>query len=178
MPDNFFATEVLGIHQDHKDPLFPSLKTLILSGYRFDTFEEAYFNAFNMSNLRTLQLRNCIASQELLGAISRQTITLNLKSLELTIDGTCYHQFPCSVASAARSIADFLNCFQGLEDLFLLLPLYLEWDVIASGIMNHRSTLKRFVVHERVIINDDGDDDIFPQGIQVCDGRILWYPFK
>lgn len=60
-------------------------------------------------------------------------------------------------------IVRFLASFQGLEDLFLLLTKPLEWHLIANSIVNHQSTLKRLVLHDR-----DRPEN------EVVDGGIPW----
>lgn len=86
MPDNFLATEVLGIESDWNEVLFQTLETLQLVGVAFAPFANEFVHSFNMMNLSTLQLRNCPSSLELLGALLEQGVTLKLKSFELVID--------------------------------------------------------------------------------------------
>jgi hypothetical protein len=77
-------------------------------------------------NLTTLQLRNCPASPELLGTVLEQGITLKLKSFELVIDWNCLYHYQAFDKAQAEVILWFLDSFQGLEDLFLLLAQPLE----------------------------------------------------
>lgn len=63
-----------------------------------------------------------------------------------------------------KELFSFLKKFQGLRDLYLLIPGAVEWASIGQGILNHKSTLRRLVMHER-IFEVDGD---------VCDGEIIW----
>jgi hypothetical protein len=146
-PVNFFATTILGIQPNQENVLFQSLETLLFSGVAFSPFENELSHSFNMMNLSTLQLRNCPGSLELLGALLEQGVTLKLKSFELAID--LLHSYQYSAKMQAEVIRRFLNSFQGLEDLFLLLTQPPKWYLIVDSIMNHQSTLKRLVVHER-----------------------------
>ena len=57
-----------------------------------------------------------------------------------------------------------MDSFKGLEDLFLLLTQPLEWYLIANSIVNHQSTLKRLILHERDT----------PKG-EIADGGIPWH---
>ena len=163
-PDNFFATRVVGIESDQNKVLFQSLKTLLLVGVAFAPFEYEFGHSFNMMNLSTLQLRNCPSSLELLGALLEQGITPKLKSFELIIDWDCLHHYSNFDEVQTEVIFRFLASFQGLEDLFLLLTQPLEWYLIANSIAHHQSTLKRLVLHERIISNGE-----------VVDGGIPWY---
>jgi len=163
-PDNFFATSILGIQPDQDSVLFQSLETLLLTGVAFSPFENELGHSFNMMNLSTLQLRNCPASLELLETLLEQGITLKLKSFELAIDWDCLHHYQDFDEARTEVIFRFLDSFQGLEDLFLLLTQPLEWYLIVNSIGNHRSTLKRLVVHERDT----------PKGA-VVDGGIPWH---
>ncbi|KFY03358.1 hypothetical protein V490_00205, partial [Pseudogymnoascus sp. VKM F-3557] len=166
MPDNFFATEVLGIESDRNEVLFQSLETLQLVGVAFAPFANEFGHSFNMMNLSTLQLRNCPSSLGLLGALLEQGVTLKLKSFELVIDWDCLHNYRYRVYDEQAQtdvIVRFLASFQGLEDLFLLLTKPLEWHLIANSIVNHQSTLKRLVLHDR-----DRPEN------EVVDGGIPW----
>lgn len=166
-PDNFFATNILGIQPNLENVLFESLETLLLTGVAFSPFENEFAHAFNMMNLSTLQLRNCPASLELLGTLLNQGVTLKLKSFELAIDRDCLHHYGDFNEVDTEVIFRFLDSFQGLEDLFLLLTQPLEWYFIANSIVNHQSTLKRLVVHER-----DTRKSV------VVDGGIPWHNSK
>jgi hypothetical protein len=148
-PDNFFATSILGVQPDQEIVLFQSLEALQLTGVAFSPFEKELSHSFNTMNLTTLQLRNCPASFELLGAILEQGITMKVKSFELAIDWECLHHYQDFVGGQEDVVYRFLDYFQGLEDLFLLLTQPIEWYLVANSIVNHQTTLKRLVVHER-----------------------------
>lgn len=121
-PENFFATGILGIKPGRELHVFESLKSLRLVGVAFSPFENELVYAFNMTNLSTLQLRNCPASLELLHTILNKDITVKLKSFELAIDWDCLHHYGDFEDLHAEVIFRFLASFQGLEDLFLMLP--------------------------------------------------------
>ncbi|KFY02907.1 hypothetical protein V490_00369 [Pseudogymnoascus sp. VKM F-3557] len=137
-----------------------------VSSVNFAPFANEFGHSFNMLNLSTLQLRNCPSSPELLGALLEQGVTLKLKSFELVIDWDCLHNYRYRVydkQALTEVIVRFLASLQGLEDLFLLLTKPLEWHLIANSIVNHQSTLKRLVLHDRDRPKND-----------VVDGGIPW----
>ncbi|OBT45574.1 hypothetical protein VE00_03492 [Pseudogymnoascus sp. WSF 3629] len=98
---------------------------------------------------RQKKLRNCPSSLELLGDLLEQGVTLKLKSFELVIDWDCRHHYGDLDEVPTEVIVRFLASFQGLENLFLLLAQPLKWHLIANNIVNHQSTLKRLVLHDR-----------------------------
>ncbi|KFY04005.1 hypothetical protein V490_00029 [Pseudogymnoascus sp. VKM F-3557] len=144
--------------------MFQSLETLLLVGVAFSPFGNEFGHSFNMMNLSTLQLRNCPSSLELLGALLEQGITPKLKSFELVIDWDCLHHYTDFEEEQTEVIFRFLVSFKGLEDLFLLLTQPLEWYLIANSIVNHQSTVKRLILHERDT----------PKG-KIADGGIPWH---
>jgi alpha-L-rhamnosidase len=80
--------------------------------------ENELVHAFNIINLRTLQLRNCPSSLELFGSIINRDITVKLKSFELAIDFDNVHHYGASKEMYTEVVFRFLASFQGLEDLF------------------------------------------------------------
>ena len=54
-------------------------------------------------------------------------------------------------------VAQVSQGFQGLEDLYLMLPKPIAWDTILSGILKHRTTLRRLVTHD--LVDNCGDFD-------------------
>jgi hypothetical protein len=67
-----------------------------------------------------------------------------LKSFELVIDSE--HD---EVEIYADTITGFLEAFEGLEDLFLMLAELIKWNTVVLGILAYKSTLRRLVVHGR-----------------------------
>jgi hypothetical protein len=80
--------------------------------------------------------------------------TLRLKRLELVwipshINAEdVFHDPLMEVLSEV--VAQFLQGFKGLEDLYLMFPKPNTWDAILSGIPKHRTTLRRLVTHDLV----------------------------
>ena len=75
--------------------------------------------------------------------------TVRLKSFELVIDVGCGPDQGNLRESHYETISLFLNAFQGLEDLYLMLACYVNWETIAESILGHTSTLDRLILHER-----------------------------
>jgi hypothetical protein len=171
--DNFFARKVLGIQPGGERGLFRSLKNLFLSSVSFGAAVPEMIYAFNLSNLKTLTLRNCPYSLELLKGIVKNAHSLRLKSFELVIGLEC-RCFELEVAQQYDIVARVLKSFSGLEDLSLMLEdLHYrltpprDWDAtLVEGVLNHYSTLKRLVIHTGPSYLglggyiEEGDDDI------------------
>jgi hypothetical protein len=98
--------------------------------------------------LRSIKLWNCPYSLVILGRIVNRTESSTLKTFELAIDSSCLgSQAGISGAEEQGKIVEFLQDFCGLEDLFLMLPPLTDWDGVEAGMLNHRLTLQRLVVH-------------------------------
>jgi hypothetical protein len=172
---NFFVTEILGIRPKFKDVLFQSLETLQLSGVCFDQFESQFGQAFNMMNLRTLQLRNCIGSLHLLKSLVGEDATLRLTSLELAIDLATGFSPGYPRNQQVEIMCDVLDSLKELENLFLLLVQPIEWYHIINAIARHQSTLKRLVLHEKRSLDDETVDGGTPWQ---CAGELLFHGFS
>jgi hypothetical protein len=176
-PVNFFAEIVLGIlpeepeqnedDEDHKSKaiLFKSLKTLSLSAVPFVEAEIEMIYAFNIGNLTTLKLINCHACLGVLDHLVQMNQGSTLKSFELVIDTICLGSNNMGPEEQVKSIHTFLDSFSGLEDIFLML--WASWNPIFRAILNHATTLKRLVIHERGHDEDASTDDNL-------DGEIPW----
>jgi hypothetical protein len=117
-------------------------------------------SAFNFSQLRSLKLRDCLGTNPLLDALASSSQALRLTSFELNFTGYCIEQ------EDLMPLARFLLSFEGLEDLYLLLPE--RGDLTEEywhSITHHMSTLER-VVHQqaKVYLN--------PEYVQSGDGHV------
>lgn len=156
VPENFFASNLLRIERGENQEMLPSLEYLSLSAVSFLLFEVELSHALNMNKLRTLKLHNCAYSLGLLEVLSGSGRSTQLRSFELLVDPFCRRKQGRHMDTCDQVVARFLKSFQGLEDIYLSLPNSPDWGVIADGILNHQSTLRRLVTSER-ILNDDGD---------------------
>lgn len=75
---------------------------------------------------------------------------MKLTSLELVFNPSHFSLEDDPVDGVAVTVARFLRRFQDLEDLYLMLPQPTEWNIIADGILNHLSTLRRLVTHDLI----------------------------
>lgn len=164
-PGNFFARDILHIHSRNENPIFPSLTTLELGAVSFVSAAPEMIHAFNMHNLTRLNLWNCPFSLFLLNKIVDTAQTPRLKSFELAVDIDCVHSHLGLEGQMELPIARFLCAFDGLEDLSIMLPQPLAWDIIIRAVWHHRITLTRLTLHDRDI---DSDED------SIIDGDIPW----
>lgn len=148
---NFFGEKVLGLASGSKKVLFHSLKSLSLSSihFGFRTLEMA--DAFNISNLHSLNLRYCTHTGSLLRRVVESGAPINLRSLELLVN----HESENSISNRDELdqnwIVPFLESFQGLKSLRLLLLISGRAQVIGywPAIYHHQKTLTKLVFHER-----------------------------
>lgn len=148
---NFFAENVLGIFSGESRVILPHLSSLSLSEVSFEAAVEEMQHVLNITQLRSLKLRNCRYSLALLDTIVRGPQTVRLRSFELVIDvEACFFQ-GVRIQQHDVSISRFLNSFQGLEDLYLRTTYSIDWAFIAQSILNHLSTLNRLITQGRPV---------------------------
>jgi hypothetical protein len=132
---------------DEAKVVFPGLKIASLSAVSFLRAKAELAQALNLSQLRTLKLRNCRGTNDRLTMLADSSETLHLTSFELTKSRRYLDDWEL------MPLVRFLESFQGLEELSLLCdgtrdPLIEEgW----RSILHHCSTLKRFVHHQREV---------------------------
>lgn len=164
-PDNFFAKFVLGTKPGEQKCQLTSLEYLSLHSVscQFAAPEMAY--ALNMSKLHTLKLWNCPYSLDMLLEVISTAQTLKYKSLELVVEPRFVNADEESTHPGRHdaTVAAFLKVIEGLEDLYLLLPDWMDWNVVAQGLLQHVSTLRRLVVHAR---------GCYDSAMQVSDGIV------
>ena len=151
LSSNSLATEILQLNCGDSNGLLPSLQRLSLSSLSFELMTLEVIHAFNFSALCRLKLWNCNKSTELLKGMIVLENAIMLTSFELV------HAHESHLLDAL-SLANFLKKFQGLRDLYLLIPGPADWASIGHGILNHKSTLRRLVVHECTLGLRDGYD--------------------
>ena len=137
-------------HKSNKDlEPFRSLKRLALSAFEFDKPAWGFTHSFNIPCLQVLKLYYCTGIVEFLSTILEAGLVLKLKSLELIIqDGGVERN-----GFRQSALIGFLESFQGLEDLYIMIELEEStpeyWASYWNAILHHSSTLKRLIYHQR-----------------------------
>ncbi|KAG9229520.1 hypothetical protein BJ875DRAFT_474606 [Amylocarpus encephaloides] len=142
---NFFTSRVLKLSADQFETMFPALKTLSLSNVSLKNAEGGIAYAFNFRELSSLTLRHCSGSEEFLTEVIGSGQTIRLSSLEVVWGPSDNDIDMCGTLSR------FLGAFQGLKDLFVSLPGPVETMVLWRSILHHKSTLTRFIFHQRTV---------------------------
>jgi hypothetical protein len=146
-PSLIFAKMVLQIGPGEEKLLFPSLDTLdtlSLSAVSFQFAAREMACALNVIELNSLKLWNCSQSLGFLDTIVSEGRTPRLRSFELVID--LDHD---EAEIHADPTTGFLKAFKELKDLFLMFTEPTNWNSVVPGILAHKSTLKRLMVHGR-----------------------------
>ncbi|RSL48004.1 hypothetical protein CEP51_015698 [Fusarium floridanum] len=143
---DYFAYAVLGLNKRSPRPLFPTIRVLFLSQVPLSA---AMAHAFNFDTLTSLTLRMCPNWDQFVGRVMELNHPIKLKKLEIQESDDVTYE--CS----EDSILDFLDAFEGLEELFVSqagpAPALRLWDHVAR----RHSQLKRFVGHQRTINTDE-----------------------
>ena len=147
---NFFARNVLSAFPGEARVILPRLSYLSLSDVSFQAATEEMQYALNITRLTTLKLRNCPYSLALLDTIVHGAQTIRLRSFELVIDMLVDLQ-GAREDKRDVSISKFLDSFQGLEDVYLMITNPIDWGLVSQSISRHVSTLDRLVTHGRHI---------------------------
>lgn len=154
---NFFVREILGLSRGELNRMLACLRYLSLYNVSFDSAVPETLYALNFSELRVLKLWNCPFSYQLLEAITKSNLAIRLTSFEIVANADDV------IRDLSVGVQDFLERFEGLKDVYLMLRTT-QWTNIAEGILHHKSTLKRLVVHERKLYSNEVERD----------GGILW----
>lgn len=148
---NFLAWQVLQLQPSIHRVLFSELADLSLSHISFVGAASELACAFNGNMLRSLRLHNCRDCPSFLHALIDSADGIRLKLFHLSIDDR-------DPAVGKNAVRWFLYAFEGLEELGLLikpgLPTFSYWETATR----HKSTLKRFIYHERI---DPGRENRF-----------------
>jgi hypothetical protein len=147
--ENFFASQVLKLSAGQSKTIFPALDTLSLSYISLENAENEIAYAFNFTELSSLTLRHCSGFEEFLTEFIGSGHTIRLSSLEVVCGPSDVEYDMCDTLSM------FLDAFQGLKDLFVSLPGPVETLEFWRRIAYHKSTLTRFVYHQRTVDTDD-----------------------
>lgn len=140
---NFLAWKVLRLQPKIHRVVFPALTELSLSNISFKGAAAELACAFNDSMLRSLKLQNCRACATFLLALVDSTKKIRLRLFHLSMDDRDQEEEP-------QSVNLFLEAFEGLEELGLLIKPGRATSYYWSSVVHHTSTLKRFVYHERL----------------------------
>lgn len=133
---HFLAFEILQLEMGSTKIVFPSLRRLCLSNIDFYPAVSELLYAFNLTNLRTLAIRNCANTFQFLYVITDICPQIRLKSLEISRDDR-----DCLDEGPARRLA--------INGFLLLIKPGMETAYYLS-ILHHKSTLKRLIYHERL----------------------------
>ena len=148
---NFLAWQVLQLQPSVHRVLFSALGDLTLSNISFEGAASELARAFNGSMLESLRLQNCRGCPSFLHALIDSTTGIRLKLFHLSIDDR-------DPEAGKHAVRWFLVAFEGLEELGLLIKPGTATPDYWMLATHHKSTLKRFVYHERI---DPGRENHF-----------------
>ena len=156
---NFLAWQVLQLQPSIHRVLFSELTDLSLSNISFQGAASELACAFNGNMLRSLRLHNCRDCPSFLHALIDSVMGIRLRLFHLSIDDR-------DPEVGKHAVRWFLHAFEGLEELGLLIkpgeaPLS-YWESATY----HKSTLKRFIYHERI---DPGRENRFVDSYPVIE---------
>lgn len=142
---DFFPGHVLPHEEAGSIQPLSSLNSLFLSACRIQGPTELLIPALNIEHLQSLKLHKCPGILDLFSAVVDSAIVLKLKYLEIiSYDPPA----PGDIISLETGLCQFLESFDGLEDMYIMIyPQELNigcWEAIA----HHKSTLKRLIWHE------------------------------
>ena len=138
--DDFLTNVVLPKDFCGAKVLLSCLESLSFSALDLHSFLPGIFCALDVSKLTVMKLYDCIHSLDFLGAMATWVRQPRLKVFELVVAVN-----ELGSKDLAESLGEFLNAFQGLETLYLMLPQQLLRDVVIQGILNHKLSLVRLV---------------------------------
>ena len=161
---NFFARSTLNLQCGVSRSLFTHLTRLSLSCVSFQSMVVELACALNISNLRHLSLWKCPATLDLLAELVKSQKAIRLTLLELVISWD--REEEPRISHESSEVGNFLGTFQGLIDLYLMLPSEdeypFQWDSVIQGMQGHFNTIERLVCHSRLPIGDAAwDEDTF-----------------
>lgn len=138
---NFLAWKALQLQPNIHRVIFSALTELSLSNISFEGAAAELACAFNGSMLRSLRLQNCRGCPSFLHAIIDLAGVIRLKVFHLSIDDR-------DPEAGKLAVRTFLEAFEGLEELGLLIKPGVATLSYWTTITNHKSTLKRLIYHE------------------------------
>ncbi|KAF5688000.1 f-box-like domain-containing protein [Fusarium denticulatum] len=143
---NYFADVVLGLNRRSPRPLFPRIRVLSLSQVPLST---TMAHAFNFETLSSLTLRMCPNCDQFVERVVQLNHPIKLKKLEMQ-ESDASHEW------SETFLLDFLNAFEGLEELFISESGPNSALELWGHVAHRHPTLKRLVSHQRRInTNED-----------------------
>ena len=134
---------------------FQSLRYLSLTSIPLTDAVLERPSTLNSGQLQSLKLHHCANTLKFLHAVATAKTPLMLSSLELTVNDDIEADWTGS------AVILFIESFQGLEDLHLLIspacPALRYWQAAAK----HNSTLRNLAHHERTHTRDHSGDDMY-----------------
>ncbi|KAG8405735.1 hypothetical protein J3458_021673 [Metarhizium acridum] len=106
-------------------------------------------DVINFDILVSLTLRICLGWDRFLQRVIQLNVPMNLKTLEIQESSSV------SCSWTEDILADFLNAFEGLEELYISHVRPVPGLGFWNRIIHRHTTLKRFVHHQRTIDIDD-----------------------
>jgi len=140
----------LNLSRGSEKQVFPALKQLSLSAVSFEHAQMEMAHAFSLSSLGSLKLCFCPGWEDLLRHITSSHQQIRLRSLEIQSD-LDYNDGD----EEASTISAFLQIFEGLQELFISTSAPSETLCIWRSMLHHKSTLRRFVHHQRSVNLDE-----------------------
>lgn len=132
-----FAQRLLPLSSKGLNRVFASLTVLSLCAAPLSITAEELSVVFNINQLNSLALHRCEGATTFLHAIAQAHVPLVLRHLELVVEDEI------NWGTEESAIAAFLQSFQGLEHLYLMIKPVLPAERYWLSINRHLRTLKR-----------------------------------
>jgi hypothetical protein len=132
-----------GVGKD--EVVFSALKRLSLAEIPFWEPKIMVKREFDFNSLKYLKLRFCPKWRQLLDCVRATGRKIQLQSLELQSHPLHDEE------DNAPAICAFLEAFNGLEELYIATGGKSDSAKILTSVLHHRSTLRRYVHHQREI---------------------------
>ncbi|OJZ90955.1 hypothetical protein ASPFODRAFT_57191 [Aspergillus luchuensis CBS 106.47] len=139
MPNNFFVQRIMNAKVGNERIVMQSLEYLDLSAISFEHADAEVPFLFNAENLRSLKLRKCLGSLNLLELASSSGKWTELKYFELVLTNS-------GPTTTTKIICNFIHSAPKLETLCLMLREPINRETLISTI-RRCSCLKRLVMH-------------------------------
>lgn len=145
---NYFFEKVLRLNRKRPRILFPELRELSLGGLYLNP---ELAQTINFATLTSLKLRACDGCMGFLQRAAGLDVPIKLKALHV-------QGLRTGVEGRQRTgLADFLDSFDGLADLFVSLPGKVQDVRFWMSIAQRHQSLQRFVYHRRRMFRTDVD---------------------
>ena len=145
---DLFPNFVLSVDDNGFNIALNSLKTLSLSEASLNMAIDRLPYALNFSQLQSLTLHGCRNTSAFLNHIVDSGQSIVLSSLEFVLDDAE------SADRKTSALSEFLQCFEGLKRIHLLVKIALPTRVYWQSAKKHRTILRSFVYHERALPGD------------------------